>query len=1000
MDTDAPPLSEATGSLASQARAVARRLITGELALVTAALILLTVIFFYDIVFLGRTLVTSSMVWGVMGSDPPWGYPAGQPAANPYLLDPLAHGLGFSTAQKAANLYRDLQLPLWDANTALGRPLFAGLDGQVMNPLRLPMVLSESPAAWDAFLMARFLVAGLFTYLFARRLGTNGIAALAAAVAFSFSGFFMVYINGQPPDFAMLVPVVLYSFELLFQRRRAGTIAFATVAVALSVLSGNPEGTFVLLLFGGGYYLARAATEVYRQGSLRPLRSMIPLGVCALLGIGLTAFALAPFIELSGVGGIGGHSVTLHHPERRLGLTFDSLRYLVSLFVPYFDGPPTSSFQGGGWTGIRNYVGVVVPLLAIMGLANRRLMSRGGWFFVVAAILLLGKTYGVGAVNWVGHLPFFNQMFFAVYFAPPIAFSLAMLAAFGVDQLMGRDIRTWHVLAGAGFLAALLGWLVWLNRSILDTIPGDHLAISLAFAGGVVLAAGVVTALGRWRVFSPQIAAILIVGLMTAELFAYTIPTKGEFAGIADVHGRSDLPLIHRPQRYDPFTEPPYLRFLERDRSAFRVFSPDYLLYPNTSSVYGIDDIRGYTAATVDRYFLYIQSFINGTVNQRYTGAPLPPLRSETEPSAYASNPLFDLLNVKYVIAGQDGALTEVYDHSFIDAVLAANPGTPGLALRAYRIQAQGRPVLFQHPPSSLSFDLTPREDSRFLLFSLAMDRQVWDRAGDGVQFEVSVIDGASSKVLLSRWVDPKNDPADRRWIDGAVDLRPYLGRDVTVVLTTSPGANPVWDWAGWGSLRLAASPELPPERIGDGQYKLVYEGEVNIYQNLSAFPRAFLVREALPAADMESAVELMQRPGFDPSSQAVVEGLPESTLASLAAAPASDRSTVKITHHGDSKVELRASMANPGLLALSDAYYPGWKAYVDGKETPIYPTDVALRSIYVGPGEHAITFEYDPASFRIGWMISVAALLALAGYAAYPTAKSALARYTQRPRP
>ena len=147
------------------------------------------------------------------------------------------------------------------------------------------MVLSEAPAAWDTFLIARFFVAALFTYLFARRLGTNGIAAFAAAVAFSFSGFFMVFVNGQPPDFAMLVPVVLYSFELLFQRRSAGTIAFATVAVSLSVLSGNPEGTFALMLFGGGYYLARAATEAYRQGSLRPLPSIIPLRGCGFVGV-------------------------------------------------------------------------------------------------------------------------------------------------------------------------------------------------------------------------------------------------------------------------------------------------------------------------------------------------------------------------------------------------------------------------------------------------------------------------------------------------------------------------------------------------------------------------------------------------------------------------------------------------------------------------------------------------------------------------------------------
>ena len=98
---------------------------TSELFLVGGALAVLTIIFFYDIVFLGRTLVTSSMVWGVMGSDPPWGYPAVHPAASPYLLDPVAHGIGVSTAQKAASLYRDLQLPLWDANTALGRPLLS-----------------------------------------------------------------------------------------------------------------------------------------------------------------------------------------------------------------------------------------------------------------------------------------------------------------------------------------------------------------------------------------------------------------------------------------------------------------------------------------------------------------------------------------------------------------------------------------------------------------------------------------------------------------------------------------------------------------------------------------------------------------------------------------------------------------------------------------------------------------------------------------------------------
>ena len=141
------------------------------------------------------------------------------------------------------------------------------------------------------------------------------------------------------------------------------------------------------------------------------------------------------------------------------------------------------------------------------------------------------------------------------------------------------------------------------------------------------------------------------------------------------------------------------------------------------------------------------------------------------------------------------------------------------------------------------------------------MDPQVWDRAGDGVLFKVAAVEGNTTHPLFSRWVDPKNEPADRRWIDGAVDLGPFVGKEVTLLLETSPGANPAWDWAGWGGLRLAASPEAPPESTDGSQYKLVYEGEVNVYENLDAYPRAFMVHEALPATDMESAVKLMQRP-------------------------------------------------------------------------------------------------------------------------------------------
>ena len=65
-------------------------------------------------------------------------------------------------------------------------------------------------------------------------------------------------------------------------------------------------------------------------------------------------------------------------------------------------------------------------------------------------------------------------------------------------------------------------------------------------------------------------------------------------------------------------------------------------------------------------------------------------------------------------------------------------------------------------------------------------------------------------------------------------------------------------------------------------------------------------------------------------------------------------------------------------MLFLSDNYYPGWKAYVDNKEVKIYRANYTFRSIYLPKGDHIITFEYDPMSFKIGYIITLLSVIAL----------------------
>jgi uncharacterized membrane protein YfhO len=80
------------------------------------------------------------------------------------------------------------------------------------------------------------------------------------------------------------------------------------------------------------------------------------------------------------------------------------------------------------------------------------------------------------------------------------------------------------------------------------------------------------------------------------------------------------------------------------------------------------------------------------------------------------------------------------------------------------------------------------------------------------------------------------------------------------------------------------------------------------------------------------------------------------------------------------------------GLLVLTDVWFPGWKATVDGRDVPIERVDYLLRGVRVPAGAHRVEFRYEPASFTAGWIISLVALMAIAAIATIRPASRLLA--------
>jgi uncharacterized membrane protein YfhO len=69
--------------------------------------------------------------------------------------------------------------------------------------------------------------------------------------------------------------------------------------------------------------------------------------------------------------------------------------------------------------------------------------------------------------------------------------------------------------------------------------------------------------------------------------------------------------------------------------------------------------------------------------------------------------------------------------------------------------------------------------------------------------------------------------------------------------------------------------------------------------------------------------------------------------------------------------VSIKASSNGTGILVLADSYYPGWKVFVDGKETKILRANHFFRGVVLEPGEHDVRFEYEPWTFTLGLWIS-----------------------------
>jgi len=157
-------------------------------------------------------------------------------------------------------------------------------------------------------------------------------------------------------------------------------------------------------------------------------------------------------------------------------------------------------------------------------------------------------------------------------------------------------------------------------------------------------------------------------------------------------------------------------------------------------------------------------------------------------------------------------------------------------------------------------------------------------------------------------------------------------------------------------------------------KYTLLKELDgIEVYRNEGAMPRAYLVSDWKAFDSVDEMFAFARSDAFDPRTMALLES---PTPSALPEAREGKAGTADVTARTSTRLEIQVKAEIPAVLVTAEAYYPGWKAWIDGERATIFPVNSAFRGLAVPAGSHTVIFAYEPNIFRFALWVSVVSLL------------------------
>ena len=824
--------------------------------------------------------------------------------------------------------------PLWNSHNGLGVPHLANMQSAIFYPLNWLKFIFNYWLIIDWLLIIRLWLAGFFLYLFLRNaLKLEVISAIFAGLSYALSGYFMRYVYMSHLNVECLIPLQLYLFYQLSQKKSFVYFILCGLGIYLLIAGGFPEASLYAIIFCAIYFISGIKSE------LSFWRRIFILGAIMFFGFLLASLQWLPFYEYL------GQAWTYH--QEGAGVKHLDIAYAVSMLLPWFFGKNSES----------TLISFLVPGMGVVAMifCLRSILSIGSYFgkiifWLCSIIFLLGLIYGIPPFILLGKIYPFSVSYNYKYAVPVLSLCVSVLGGYGLELFCkGARMKLDLIALGLVWLWASVNLIIGLMNGFEPFYGfGAHLEMARLF--GVILAMLLALSLIR-RGFVRFVLVWMVLILCGSAYFDYRMNRGAELSGYLSAQMREAENLR------DIFAEP------------YRYSAEGDILFPNLLLPLGVDELRIYDPV-YPRSYVYLMASINGLSGD------------EEINEHYNSHKLFQIGR-----AGLNSALTPVLNLMFYSADYELNSRPiaremlkEGIETGDYagwsREEVVGisdafKKCLMTHSNGKLSAELNNHPAAMELYFEAGIASEDNKSQSDGAEFGLFFLERNQLRLGYYRFFNPVLRVEERDWKPVKVKL--WSGGErikISLVSLSGPLGNNEGDYLAWGGLRLYS------ERYQLPSYENWTEkGELSLNYLREAYPRYFLVQRVgvLPSGKIEDEMPAFRKlstaqKGFF-RDQVVVS---EKMEIERSGRDFGGESWVKVVQRESELVELKLRSPVDGFLLASEQYFPGWRVMVDGKESRIYRADLALRTVFIPAGEHKVLFWYEPWSFRVGLMVSL----------------------------